>query len=54
MKIGIDLGGSHISIGLVDENGNIVHKEEKYIENKINIEKSLWRQYFNLSTSAYF
>lgn len=41
MKIGIDLGGSHIGIGVVDENGNIICKEEKYIEDKINIEKQI-------------
>ncbi len=28
-KVGIDLGGSHIAIGVVDENGNIVEKHEK-------------------------
>ena len=28
MRIGIDIGGSHIGIGLVDENGNIVEKYE--------------------------
>lgn len=39
MKIGIDLGGSHIAIGLVDENGNIVQKEEKFLEEKTNIKK---------------
>ena len=40
MKIGIDLGGSHIGIGLVDNNGEILQKVEKYIkdEDKINIE----------------
>ena len=26
MKIGIDLGGSHIGIGVVDENYNIIQK----------------------------
>lgn len=31
MKIGIDLGGSHIAIGLVDENGKIIEKIEKNI-----------------------
>ena len=41
MKIGIDLGGSHIGIGVVDENGNIVSKEEKYIEDKTDIEKQI-------------
>lgn len=41
MKIGIDLGGSHIGIGVVDENGNIICKEEKYIEDKTNIEQQI-------------
>ena len=41
MKIGIDLGGSHIGIGVVDENGNIICKEEKYIEDKTDIEKQI-------------
>ena len=26
MKVGIDLGGSHIAIGVVDENGRIIEK----------------------------
>ena len=30
MKVGIDLGGSHIAVGVVNENGIII---EKYIEN---------------------
>lgn len=29
MKIGIDIGGSHIAIGLIDEKGNILLKKEK-------------------------
>lgn len=29
MKIGIDLGGSHISIGVIDENEKIIRKNEK-------------------------
>lgn len=37
MKIGIDIGGSHIGIGLVDNNGSIVLKEEKFIKDKTNI-----------------
>ena len=41
MKIGIDLGGSHIGIGVVDANGNIITKEEKYIEDKTDIEKQI-------------
>ena len=35
MKIGIDIGGSHVGIGLVDEFGNIQQKKEKYIVEKI-------------------
>ena len=31
MRIGIDIGGSHIGIGLVDINGKIIEKEEKNI-----------------------
>lgn len=31
MKIGIDIGGSHIGIGLIDENGEILNYKEKYI-----------------------
>ncbi len=41
MKIGIDIGGSHIGIGLVESNGNILAKKEKNINarDKGNIEK---------------
>ena len=31
MKIGIDLGGSHIAIGVVDKNGKIIEKIEKQL-----------------------
>ena len=41
MKIGIDIGGSHIAIGLVDDNGSIVLKEEKFLKDKTNIEKQI-------------
>lgn len=41
MKIGIDIGGSHIGIGLVDDTGNIIIKEEKFIKDKTNIEKTI-------------
>ncbi|MBQ3408423.1 MAG: ROK family protein [Clostridia bacterium] len=34
MRIGIDIGGSHIGVGLVDSNGNIVKLQEKYIKEK--------------------
>ena len=34
MKIGIDIGGSHIGIGVVDENGKIIEKCETDLYNK--------------------
>lgn len=34
MKIGIDLGGSHIAIGLVDDNHEIVEKRTYYMNDK--------------------
>lgn len=34
MKIGIDLGGSHIGIGIVNEKGYVLEKSEKRILNK--------------------
>lgn len=34
MKIGIDIGGSHVGVGLVDENGNIIIKREKDLVKK--------------------
>ena len=40
MRIGIDIGGSHIGIGLVDINGKIIEKEEKNI---------IWDNRFNTS-----
>ncbi len=33
MKIGIDVGGSHIGVGLIDTKGKIIAKEEKDINN---------------------
>lgn len=43
MKIGIDLGGSHIAIGVVDNNGKIIEKTEKRLKSaeKKNIEKTI-------------
>ena len=43
MKIGIDIGGSHIAIGVVNSNGRIVEKVEKNWSNteKQNIKKSI-------------
>jgi glucokinase len=31
MRIGIDIGGSHIAVGLINNNGNIVLKKEKIL-----------------------
>lgn len=39
MKIGIDIGGSHIGIALVNEKGKIIEKIEQDIKVKKNIEK---------------
>lgn len=41
MRIGIDIGGSHIAVGLVDNKGNIVIKKEKNInsDGRKNIDK---------------
>ena len=41
MKIGIDIGGSHVAIGLVDSNGSIVQKEEFFIKDKANIKEKI-------------
>ena len=43
MKIGIDIGGSHIGIGIVDKNGKIVEKIEKRLmeKEKRDIKKSI-------------
>lgn len=40
MNIGIDIGGSHIGIGLVDSNGEIIKQKDKYIKvkDRLNIE----------------
>ena len=32
MKVGIDLGGSHIAIGVVNKNGKIIEKTEKKLK----------------------
>lgn len=41
MKIGIDIGGSHIGIGLINNNGSIVLKIEKFIKDKTNIKEQI-------------
>jgi len=35
MKIGIDIGGSHVGIGLINESGRIIAKEEQDINNNL-------------------
>ena len=37
-KIGIDLGGSHIAIGVIDKNGKIIEKTEKRLKGIITAE----------------
>ena len=44
MKIGIDIGGSHVGIGLVDEFGNIQQKKEKYIVEKVENESQISKE----------
>ena len=48
MKVGIDLGGSHIAIGVVNDKGKIIEKFEKRILNneKKNIEKAIEKNVF--------
>ena len=43
MKVGIDLGGSHIAIGVIDENNFIVEKIERRLmaKDKENIEMTI-------------
>lgn len=41
MKIGIDIGGSHIGIGLVDNDGSIIVKDEEFIKDKTNIKEQI-------------
>ena len=37
MKFGIDLGGSHVAIGLVDENSEIIEKRTYYMNDRRNV-----------------
>ena len=37
MRIGIDLGGSHVAIGLVDENSEIIEKRTYYMNDRKNV-----------------
>ena len=50
MKIGIDLGGSHIAVGVVDEKGKIVEKYEEDLRNKnINDIISFLKKYLEIN-----
>ena len=42
MRIGIDIGGSHVGIGLID-NGKIINSEERILtrEDRVNVKKSI-------------
>lgn len=52
MKIGIDIGGSHIAIALVNEEGKIIEKNETDIEDienaEIFIEKYIMKNIYNM------
>ena len=37
MKVGVDLGGSHIGMGIIDDNGRILEKKEIELYNIQNI-----------------
>lgn len=53
MKIGIDIGGSHIGIGLIDQSGTIIAKEEQDICNnlkKLNYDEKLVETIIELIT----
>ena len=52
MKIGVDIGGSHITIGLVDENNNIKNKKEKDFENRDNLKQQIL-SYLDAEISKY-
>lgn len=49
MNIGIDLGGSHVGVGLVNKNGKIISKKEKDIKliNKNEIEHDIKKSIIN-------
>ena len=50
MKLGIDLGGSHISVGIISEKLKIVAKREKDIENIFKIENIEERKEYIINT----
>lgn len=55
MKIGIDLGGSHIAVGILTENGKIIQKEEQdiiYNERNENIEQNIIEKILYLINSV--
>ncbi len=38
MKIGVDIGGSHVGIGLINENGKIIAQEDQDLNNELKSE----------------
>lgn len=39
MKVGVDLGGSHIGMGIIDDNGRILEKKEIELYNIQNMQE---------------
>lgn len=47
MKIGIDIGGSHIAVGLINQTGTIISRSEQDINNQLN-EKDFSKKLINV------
>lgn len=55
MKIGIDLGGSHIAVGIITEKGRIIQKEEQniiYSKEREDIKQIIFNKILSLTNSV--
>lgn len=50
MRVGVDIGGSHVGIGLVDSNGDVVEVQERYLKerNIENIEQYIFEEIISI------
>ena len=50
MRVGVDIGGSHVGIGLVDSNGDVVEVQERYLKerNIENIEQYILKEIISI------